>query len=144
MCNAQKAASLALGKLPEGVASLIIFAEVHRYKYSDFYSFHELFCSTHIIFSDTAVHPKHGYIYGRCSLLQLSHFGQKVTFGLAYFLRSRFLAPVPVVQVTGMEQPSALQVYQEGDTHIGRTEGLDTDMFVFVGVALIDVGGIFR
>ena len=43
-----------------------------------------------------------------------------------------------------MEQPSALQVYQEGDTHIGRTEGLDTDMFVFVGVALIDVGGIFR
>ena len=24
------------------------------------------------------------------------------------------------------------------------TEGLDTDMFVFVGVALIDVGGIFR
>ncbi len=37
------------------------------------------------------------YIYGRCSLLQSSHFGQKVTFGLAYFLRSRFLAPVPVV-----------------------------------------------
>ena len=51
---------------------------------------------------------------------------------------------MPVVQVAGMEQPSALQVYQEGDTHIGRTEGLDTDMFVFVGVALIDVGGIFR
>ena len=41
-------------------------------------------------------------------------------------------------------QSPALQVYQEGDTHIGRTEGLDTDMFVFVGVALIDVGGIFR
>ena len=41
-----------------------------------------------------------------------------------------------------MEQAPALQVYQEGDTHIGRTEGLDTDMFVFVGVALIDVGGI--
>ena len=43
-----------------------------------------------------------------------------------------------------MEQSPALQVYQEGDTHIGGTEGLDTDMFVFVGVALIDIGGIFR
>ena len=43
-----------------------------------------------------------------------------------------------------MEQSPALQVYQEGDTHIGGTEGLDTDMFVFLGVALIDIGGIFR
>ena len=125
MCNAQKAASLALGKLPEGVASLIIFAEVHRYKYSDFYSFHELFCSTHIIFSDTAVHRKHGYIYGRCSLLQLSHFGQKVTFGLAYFLRSRFLAPVPVVQVAGMKNALICDIEQKRNADVGRTEGFD-------------------
>ena len=81
---------------------------------------------------------------GRCLLLQVSHLCKKVAFRLAYFLRSRFLAPVPVVQVTGMEQPLALQVYQEGDTHIGGTEGLDTDIFVFVGVALIDIDGIFR
>ncbi len=58
--------------------------------------------------------------------------------------QTRPAVPLSGDQVTGMEQPSALQVYQEGDTHIGRTEGLDTDMFVFVGVALIDVGGIFR
>src|SRR5699024_7102258 len=98
----------AFGKSTECVAALIIFTEVHRCKYSGFYSFHELFRTAHIIFSDAAVHRKHGYIYLRSLLSQGFHFCKKVAFGFAYFLGSGFFTPMPVVQIAGMEQADAL------------------------------------
>ena len=45
-------------------------------------------------------------------MLQGFYFCEKVAFGLAYFLRGGLFAPVPVVQVAGVEQADALQVYQ--------------------------------
>ena len=117
---------------------------MHRCKYSGFYPFHELFRTAHVIFSDAAVHRKHGYVYQRGLLLQDFYFCEKVAFGLAYFLRGGLFAPVPVVQVAGVEQADALLVYQERDAYIGGAEGFDTDIFVFVDIPLIYVNGIFR
>ena len=117
---------------------------MHRCKYSGFYPFHELFRTAHVIFSDAAVHRKHGYIYPGSLLLQVFYLCKKVAFRLAYLLRSGLFAPMPVVQVAGMEQAYALQIYQERDAYIGGAEGFDTDIFVFVDIPLIYVNGIFR
>ena len=117
---------------------------MHWCKYSGFYSFHELFRTAHVIFSDAAVHRKHGYVYQRGLLLQDFYFCEKVAFGLAYFLRGGLFAPVPVVQVAGVEQADALQVYQKGDADVGGAEGFDADVPVFVDVTFIYIGGILR
>ena len=76
--------------------------------------------------------------------MQVFYLCKKVAFRLAYLLRSRLFAPMPVVQVAGMEQAHALQIYQERDAYIGGAEGFDTDIFVFVDIPLIYVNGIFR
>ena len=77
-------------------------------------------------------------------LLQVFYLCKKVAFRLAYLLWSGLFAPMPVVQVAGMEQAYALQIYQERDAYIGGAEGFDTDIFVFVDIPLIYVNGIFR
>lgn len=68
--------------------------------------------------------------------MQVLYLCKKVAFRLAYLLRSRLFAPMPVVQVAGMEQADALQIYQERDAYIGGAEGFDTDIFVFVDIPL--------
>ena len=76
--------------------------------------------------------------------MQVFYLCKKVAFRLAYLLRSGLFAPMPVVQVAGMEQAYALQIYQERDAYIGGAEGFDTDIFIFVDIPLIYVNGIFR
>lgn len=61
----RKRQPLHFGKLPESISALVFLAEVHRNKDSGFYSFHELFRTSHIVFPDAVVHWKHGYVYRR-------------------------------------------------------------------------------
>ena len=70
MRDGQEPASFTFGKLPESIAALVIFTEVHGYKDSGFYPIYELFRSAHIIFSDTAIYRKHSDIYRRGCVLQ--------------------------------------------------------------------------
>ena len=123
----QETATFAFGKLPESISAFVFLAEVHRYKDSSFYPFHELFRTSHIIFSDAVVHWKHGYIYRWGGLLKAFHFGKEVTFRFPDFLRSGFFAPMPVIQVSGMDEPDTLQVNEKRDTYIRGTECFDTE-----------------
>ena len=116
---------------------------MHWDKDSGFYPIYELFRSAHIIFSDTAIYRKHSDIYRRRCVLQQFHFGQEVSFGLAYLLRSGFLAPMPVVQVAGVEDAPALEVYQERDAYVRGAECFDADMLILVDVTFINIGSIF-
>lgn len=106
----EEAATVGFGLRTEGVATFVVVAEVHGHKDTGFYPFHELEGATHVGTAHPTVYGEEGHIDGGCHLLQVAHFGQVVAFGLADFLRSGFLAPVPVVQVAGMEEADALHV----------------------------------
>ena len=119
MRDAEKPASLGFGKRLEGVAASVVFAEMHGSKSRGLYPLNELSGSTHIVGTDAAVHGKHGDVYGRCSLLYVFYFGQEIAISFSHVLWGRFITPVPVIQVAGMENTSVLQVYQKGNARIG-------------------------
>ena len=106
----EEAATVGFGLRTEGVATFVVVAEVHGHKDTGFYPFYELEGATHVVTAHPTVYGEEGHIDGRRFLLQVADFGQVVAFGLANFLRSGFLAPVPVVQVAGMEEADALHV----------------------------------
>ena len=126
MGDGYETASAGFGYRSEGIASFVVFAKVHGYKYSSFYSFDELLGSFHVIFSHSAVYGKHYQVDGRNCCLKIFYLCQEVSFSFAYLLFSRFFALMPVAQVTGMKNALALQMDQKGDAHIRRTECLNT------------------
>ena len=140
--NGQETATFAFGKLAESISALVFLAEVHRNKDSGFYSFHELFRTSHIVFPDAVVHWKHGYVYRRGGLLEVLHLGKEVAFRFPDFLWGGLFTPMPVIQVSGMKQPDALQVDQKRDAHVRGAECFDTDIRVFVHITFIYIGGI--
>lgn len=106
----EEAATVGFGLRTEGVSTFVVVAEVHGHKDTGFYPFYELEGTAHVVTAHPAVYGEEGNVDGRRFLLQVADFGQVVAFGLADFLRGRFLAPVPVVQVAGMEEADALHV----------------------------------
>lgn len=143
MGDGDETASTGFGYRPESITSLVVFAEVHGYKYSSFYSFDELLGAFHIIFSHSAVDGEHYQIDGRSRFPEKFYFCQKVAFGFAYLLFGRLFAPMPIVEVTGMEDTFPLQMNQEGDAYVRRTESLNAQCIIFVLLTFINIDRIF-
>ena len=77
MGDGYETASAGFGYRSEGIASFVVFAKVHGYKYSSFYSFDELLGSFHVIFSHSAVYGKHYQVDGRNCCLKIFYFRQR-------------------------------------------------------------------
>ena len=143
MMQGDEAAAVSFGYGLEGIAAFVVLAEVHRHKGSGFYRIYKLRCSAHVVAPHAPIYREEGHIHLGCLTLQVAQLGQIVAFSFAYLFGSRFFAPVPVVQIAGVEQTHTLQVDEERDAYIGRSEGLDLQLPIVVAVAFMQVGGCF-
>ncbi len=130
----RKRQPLLFGKLAESISALVFLAEVHRNKDSGFYSFHELFCTSHIVFPDAVVHWKHGYVYRRGGLLEVLHLGKEVAFRFSDFLWGGLFTQCQLFRSPAWNSRMPCRSIRKRDAHVRGAECFDTDIRVFVHI----------